>query len=296
MTATRRPGRTGRHDVMWCFHATAMVTDYERTRDALAYLVGSRALEDNRLDDPAIGRRGGMTWIGDNSIELGESIVPGGAVDQFVSRFGSHMSSFAVQVEDTDATIAFLEANDVRVVSRVMNHIVFTSPKTTAGVVIEWFGDESENDPRFGTVIPPYSVSPLLDVRQMASAGAVVRNPTGDAARLAHLFGTRVSFADPDAAPGRPQAGVDVGDMTLALYAIESPEVSQAMWGHTYTKPQTANMGVRVPNLSEARAALTDAGVKLVRSEADMIVIHPDETGGVVLVVTDQLLPGDPRS
>ena len=60
------------HRVRWCFHTTAMVADYERTRDALAWLAGSRVLEDHVVADPAIGRRGGMTWIGDNSIELGD--------------------------------------------------------------------------------------------------------------------------------------------------------------------------------------------------------------------------------
>src|SRR5580658_2538153 len=92
----------GLHRVLWCFHTTAMVSDYGWTRDALARLVGSRCLEENELTDPAIGRRGGMTWIGDNSIEIGEPIVAGGAVDRFVKRFGSHMSSIAVQVADIE--------------------------------------------------------------------------------------------------------------------------------------------------------------------------------------------------
>jgi hypothetical protein len=46
-----------------------MVADYERTRDALVRLVGLNVLEDSRVDDPAIGRRGGMAWLGDNVIE-----------------------------------------------------------------------------------------------------------------------------------------------------------------------------------------------------------------------------------
>src|ERR1700694_1616227 len=108
-----------RHRVRWCFHTTAMVADYERTRDALAWLVGSRALEDEVYPHPALRRRGGMTWIGDNSIELGEPAVPDGAVDRFVQRFGSHMSSIAVQIEDADATIAHLDAVGVRVASRI---------------------------------------------------------------------------------------------------------------------------------------------------------------------------------
>jgi hypothetical protein len=33
-----------------------------------------------------------------------------------------------------------------------------------------------------------------------------------------------------------------------------------------------------------------------VRHDRDAIVVHPDATGGVVLVVVERLLPGDPRA
>src|SRR6185503_9669682 len=118
-------------------------------------------LEDHVQPDPAIGRRGGMTWIGDNSIELGEPALPGGAVDRFVRKFGSHMSSIAVQVADIDATVEHLAAVGCRVASRIDDVIVFTDPRGTAGVVVEWYGGESADDPRFGTPIPPYPVAPL---------------------------------------------------------------------------------------------------------------------------------------
>ena len=289
-------GSGGTHEVRWCFHTTAMVADYEATRDALARLVGSRALEDHRYEDPAIGRRGGMTWIGDNSIELGEPIVPGGAVDRFVQRFGSHMSSIAVQVADIDATVAHLESFGARVASRIDDVIVFTDPATTAGVVVEWYGGESPNDPRFGTPIPPYPVEPLLEVTHMAFGGAVVADPPVAAGRLAELMGTTVTFSDPAVSPGSPQAGVSLGDMTLALYALPADDAtSMSLWGHVYRRPQTSNLGVRVPDLDLARTALHDAGVPLVRDDERAVVVHPDATGGVVVVVVDELLPGDPR-
>jgi hypothetical protein len=285
----------GRHEVRWCFHTTAMVADYDLTQDALAWLVGSRALEENRYEDPRIGRRGGMTWIGDNSIELGEPIVADGAVDRFVKRFGSHMSSIAVQVSDIDATIAHLGAVGVRVASRVDDIIVFTDPKTTAGVVIEWYGGESENDPRFGTPIPPYPVEPLLDVSHMAFGGAVVDDPAAAADRLATVFDTQVSFVDPSAPPGSPRAGVSLVDMTLALFPRTDPETSMRLWGHVYERPQTSSLGVRVPQLAEAHARLLAAGIPLVRHDERMIVTRPDATGGVALVIVEDFLPGDPR-
>jgi hypothetical protein len=285
----------GRHHVRWCFHTTAMVVDYERTRDALAWLVDLRVLEDHVVEDPAIGRRGGMAWIGDNSIELGEPAVAGGAVDRFVQRFGSHMSSIAVQVEDIDATVAHLESVGCRVASRIDEVIVFTDPRTTEGVVIEWYGGEAPNDPRFGTAIPPCAVEPLLHVPQMAFGGAVVVDPLQSATRLAELLSTEVTFRHPGAAPGSPVAGVSLGDMTLALYPLTDAATSVALWGHTYERAQTSSLGVRVPALAEARDRLEAAGVPLVRHDSDVVVIHPGATGGVVVAVVDDLLPGDPR-
>jgi len=281
--------------VRWCFHTTAMVADYERTRDALIHLVGLRVLEDSRIEDPAIGRRGGMAWVGDNIIEIGEPIVTGGAVHRFVERFGSHMSSIAVQVDDIDATIAFLDAHGVRVASRIDGHIVFTHPADTAGVVIEWFGHEEALDPRFGAPMPPPARDPVLDVTAMAFGGAVVDDPIGAAQRLATLFGRDTTFVDDSAPAGRPVAGVSMGDMTLALYPIPSAAESERLWGWSYKRAQTCNLGVLVPDLGDARRSLEAAGIDVLRANDRQIVIAPRETGGVTLVVVDDLLASDPR-
>ena len=155
---------------------------------------------------------------------------------------------------------------------------------------------QSPNDPRFGTPIPPYTVEPLLDVTHMAFGGAVVADPLVAAGRLAELLGTAVTFSDASAPPGSPQAGVSLRDMTLALYAMPADDAtSTALWGHVYRRPQTSNLGVRVPDLDVARTALHDAGVHLVREDERAVVVHPDATGGVVVVVVDELLPADPR-
>jgi hypothetical protein len=284
------------HEVRWCFHTTAMVADYEYTRDALIRIAGLRVLEDSRIDDPAIGRRGGMAWLADNVLEIGEPIVARGAVDRFVSRFGSHMSSIAAQVEDLDATLDFLAANGVRLSSRIGDHIAFTNPADTAGVVIEWYDDEDrELDPRFGAPLPAPLAPPILDVAQMAFGGAVVADPVGDAERLAALIGHGVTFVDEQAPPGSPVAGVSMGDLTLALYPIPDAGASERLWGHIYSRPQTCNLGLRVPDLIAARTALVAADVEVLRDEAESIVIGPEVTGGVTLVLVETLLPGDPR-
>jgi catechol 2,3-dioxygenase-like lactoylglutathione lyase family enzyme len=274
-----------------------MVADYERTRDALIRLVGLRVLEDSRIEDPAIGRRGGMAWVGDNIIEIGEPIVDGGAVDRFVKRFGSHMSSIAVQVTDIDATVAFLEANGVRVASRIDDHIVFTHPADTAGVVVEWFGAEEPLDPRFGAPMPPPARDPVLDVQHMSFGGAIVDDPVRAARRLADLFGHGVSFIDESAPPGAPVAAVSMGDVQLALYPLLADAAeSERLWGWSYDRPQTCNLGVTVPDLDQARGALERAGVPIHRDDASGVLIAPEVTGGVTLVVTDRLLAGARRT
>jgi hypothetical protein len=201
-----------------------------------------------------------------------------------------------VQVADIDDTITHLESLGARVASRIDDVIVFTDPATTAGVVIEWYGGRSPNDPRFGAPIPPYLVEPLLEVTHMAFGGAVVEDPAGAAGRLATLLNQPVTFVDEGAAPGSPQAGVSLGDMTFALYALPpDPALSRQLWGHAYRRPQTSSLGVRVPDLAAAVTALKVAGVPIVRQDEGSIVIHPDATGGVVLVVVEELLAGDPR-
>jgi hypothetical protein len=205
------------------------------------------------------------------------------------------MSSIAVQVADIDATVEFLAHHGVRVASRVGGHIVFTHPADTAGVVIEWFGAEESLDPHFGGRLPPPPPDPLLQVEQMAFAGAVVDDPLAAADRLAVLFGREVTFRADDRSEGVPLAGVSMGDMTLALYPLPPSATSRRLWGHDYDRAQTCNLGIRVPDLVAATAALRANDVAIVRSGEGAVVIDPATTGGVTLVVVDELLAGDPR-
>ena len=71
-------------DVRWMFHATAMVRDYEAAVAPLTRLFGARVLHDTIEEDPAIGRRGGMMWLGDGSIEVGEPAGPDSPVTRFL--------------------------------------------------------------------------------------------------------------------------------------------------------------------------------------------------------------------
>ncbi len=283
----------GRHEVRWLFHSTAIVADYDRAVMSLEHLVGLQVLEYGESTEPGIGRRGGMAWAGDNAIEIGQPIVDGGAA-QFVSRFGGGMHSIAVQVVDLDATIAFLEANDVRIAARPLPEMCFTDPRDTGGVFLQWSCFELDIDPHFGAPWPAAVPHALAPATHHAFVGALVENPREWAARLATLLGTTVTFNRADAALGHAAAGVSLGDCTLALFGLPGDD-GPALWGRHYGRPRTHLMAFCVEDLSRTAGALAKAGVAAVRSDADLVVLDPAATGGVQVALTASLLPGDPR-
>lgn len=271
------------HTVQWCFHATAMVRDYEATRDVLGRLFGLVPLEDNSDPDPAVGRRGGMAWVGDNSIELGEPITEDGAVDRFIKRFGPGHHSFGVQVKSLDAAISHVEAMGVTIAARPAPFFCFADPRTTDGLLIEWADGEIDIDPRFGASVPAYDGDPLIPIEQMAFVGVTATDPIATARRLADLFATDVTFTDPDAADRQPQAGVSIGDTTVAVCAAAEGD-----------KPRVQSMGLRCTSVDDAASVLDGAGIGYERI-ADALLLDPTATGDVPVTLVDQLLPGDPR-
>jgi catechol 2,3-dioxygenase-like lactoylglutathione lyase family enzyme len=284
------------HQVRWLFHATAMVGDYVAARDRLTAIAGLYVLEDTEQWQPDVGRRGGMTWIGDNSLELGQPIVKGGGAARFVERSGPGLHSIAVQVDDCDATVAFLERRGVRIAARPAAEFVFSDPRDTGGVFIEWFSGELEFDPRFGAPRPRPSARALVEIVNMAFVGAVVDAPVRLADRLAGLLGTEVTFRDSGAPAGQPAAGVSLGDCTLALYPMTTVDESEQLWGSPYRRPRTHLLALRCPDVDVAANRLDDASVEVLRRDDNSLVLSPAASGRVPLLVTDRLLPGDPRS
>lgn len=280
--------------VRWLCHTTAMVPDYDEACARLVSLGGLRVMEYSENTQPEVGRRGGMAWIGDNSIELGQPIVESGGAARFVSRTGGGMHSVAVQVHDLDQTIGHIESCGVKVAARPMPDFCFTDPRDTHGVFFEWAQFELEEDPRFGGELPPFTGDPLFEVAFHAFAGAVVTDPVASAELFAALMGTSITFDDPGARPGEPRIGVSMGDCTLALYEMPGA-ASTSLWGRQYEKPRTHLLGLAVPDLGSAPEVLTGAGFQIVRQDEHMIVLDPASTGGVQVALVDRLLEGDPR-
>jgi hypothetical protein len=277
------------------FHATAMGPSYEASFDPLARLFGCRVLHFQDNPEPAVARRGGMTWIGDNSIEIGEPLGDSPAIRAFIDRFGGGMHSVAVQVADLSAALDRAAALGVEVGARVSDEIVFTRPGATAGLLLEWAAHVQEDDPRWGAPEPPFAAPPLVVPERVAFVGALVADPVGDADRLAEVLDTRATVLDGDAAPDRPHATVDLGDCVLALYPIPPVDASERIWGARHERPRCLSLGLSVADLAVAEAALGAAGVHVQHRTADGALVLPPSVCTFPVVLTDRLLEGDPR-
>jgi hypothetical protein len=269
-----------------------MISDYNATVATLARVAGLRVLEYSEAEN--IGRRGGMTWIGDNSIEVAQPIVAGHAAERFLLRFGAGMHSYALQVSNIDVTISHLEANGVKVGVRPSPGFCFTDPRTTGGLLFEWSDFTVDEDPRVGAATPPYEVEPLLEVETHAFVGAVVPEPLAWAESYGKMFGLAEAFRTPNAAPGEPAIGLAAPDCVLALYPLPEAD-SLTLWGGEHPRARCHILGLGVPSLDDATKTLAAAGIGIVRRTATSIVVDPTATGEVPLVLVEELLPGDPR-
>jgi catechol 2,3-dioxygenase-like lactoylglutathione lyase family enzyme len=282
-------------DVRWMFHATAMGPDYDGIFGPLSRLFGCRVLHRQQLPEP-VGRDGGMTWIGDNSIEIGAPYGEGSSVATFVERLGGGMHSVAVQVPDVAATLARLEPLGVEVASRISDEIVFTRSGGTAGLVLEWASHVQDDDPRWGAPVPAFTAEPVVNVERMAFVAAIVRDPARDGERLAEVLDTDLVTYAVDGATDVPGCALDLGDCLLALYPIPPDEAtSRAVWGGVYERPRCLALGLTVADQGLAERALDAAGVLVHHRAADGRAVLVD-TLPFPIVLTDQLLAGDPRT
>lgn len=269
-----------------------MITDYDHTVDVLGRIAGLRVLEYGEAEE--IGRRGGMTWIGDNSIEVGQPIVKGHAAERFVNRLGPGMHSYAFQVDDLDATIEHLVSRGVTVGVRPSQGFCFTDPRTTGGLLFEWSELVVPEDPRAGGSLPPHRVEPLLDIRTHAFVGAVLPDPLEWVDTFGALFGLTETFREPSAKPSHPVVGLATPDCTLALYRLPRAQ-SRELWGVEHTRARCHVLGLGVPDLTDARRALEQDGIPVLWRDDSYLAVDPAHTGEVPLILMEGLLPGDPR-
>jgi hypothetical protein len=279
------------------FHATAMGPSYDAILDPLARLFGCRVLHDNEVPTAGIERRGGMTWIADNSIEIGQPLGDASPVQRFVDRFGGGMHSVAVQVADLDDALTRAEQAGVRVATRVDDGLAFTRPGDTAGLLVEWFSKRQPDDPRWGAPEPAFVQPPVVEPTRMAFVGAIVDDPVSVAWHLGEVFDTAVSVHAVDGPAGLPRATVALGDCSLALYPIPSnPAESVHVWGRVYDRARCLSLGLLVDDQPAAERALLDAGVAVHCRVSDGASVLDTAALPFPVVLTDHLLPGDPRT
>lgn len=276
------------------YHATAMGPSYDAILEPLSRLFGARVLHDNELSAPGLERRGGMVWVADGAIEIGEPLGPTSELHRFIERFGGGMHSIAVQVDDVGASLERVAALGVRVANRVRDDVAFTRPGDTAGVLLEWRSGPAADDPRWGAALPAVSVAPVVAPRRIAFAGVVCPDPGAVAARLAEVIDT--SWTSLSAADGaQPEAVVDLRDCVIACYRTRPVDQGIQIWGADHQRTRCHALGLQVDDLDVAEARLRAEGV---------VVRHRARDGSLVLagggltfpvVLVDRLLPDDPR-
>ena len=130
----------------------------------------------------------------------------------------------------------------------------------------------------------------------MAFVGAIVRDPAADGERLAEVLDTELVAYEHGDAVDVPHCALDLGDCMLALYPIPPDEsTSRAVWGGVYERPRCVALGLSVPDQRVAERELATAGVAVHHRAADgravLVAALP-----FPVVLTDQLLAGDPRT
>jgi catechol 2,3-dioxygenase-like lactoylglutathione lyase family enzyme len=276
------------------FHATAMVRDYDATVEPLERVFGLRVLHVNVSEEEGIGRRGGMAWVGDGSVEIGEPAGANSPVRTFVESFGGGMHSIALQVDDTEAAKAHFATVGVAVATEPYAGMVWTRPADTAGVLIEWFSLEEPSDPRWGARVPD-GPPPLVPIERLAFVTAMVREPARDGERLAEILGTSATQIADSNAPDNIEAVLSLGDCSLALIALGDATTSLARWGVVYDRPRVHGIGLLVDDIDSALHVLAGVGIGAHRRTDAFVVLDPLALP-LPVMLCDRLLPGDPRS
>ena len=276
------------------WHATAMARDYGALLGPLQRLFGAVVLHDHVSEEPAVGRRGGMVWLGDNSIEIGAPVGPRSPVRRFVDEWGGGMHSLAVGVEDAAATRGRLAELGVQPAAFVSDDIFFTRPADTAGVLLEWSAMLTDDDPRAGASLAPLATPAVVEVEQYAFISAVVSDPPAVASRLAQLFGTDVRRLVPDATPERIAAIVSLVDCLVVLFPMAPAGSPHPLWGRPVARPRLHGQGLRVADLDKARAALATHGIEAVAEIEGLVLLDPSALP-IPTFLCEELLPEDPR-
>jgi hypothetical protein len=281
-------------DGLW--HSTAMGPDYDRLLEPLQRLFGATVMHDLVSDDPAVGRRGGMVWLGDNAIEIGAPLGERSPVRGFVERLGGGMHSLALRLADVEAIEALeerFEREGIEVAAAIGDDVRFTRPSCTGGLLLEWSARRTDDDPRFGYELPSAPPPCVAPVVRYGFVTAAVVDPIATADQLAALFGTDVVRSDARAAAGAVGAVVSLVDSLLLLLVLPDEQRSWP-WGHRPRRPRFHGHGLVVEDLKASLEALAAVGVGAVAELEGAALLDPRAVP-VPTFLSEHLLEGDPR-
>jgi hypothetical protein len=276
------------------WHATAMGADYDELLGPLQRLFGAAVMHDHVSDAPGIGRRGGMIWIGDNSIEIGAPVGEQSPVRNFVEKWGGGMHSIALHVENAHNTAERLGELGLTPQAWLDDHIFFSKPRESCGLLLEWSDRHTDDDPRWGFSPEPLPQPPVVPALQYGFVTAVVNDPPSVAERLAALFGTEILRLRRDAAPDQIGAIVSLGDCLLLLFPMPLDGSSVELWGSDIDRNRFHAHGLRVADLADALRKLEAHGVRQTATIDGMAYLDPAALPIPTFLVQD-LLPEDPR-
>jgi hypothetical protein len=281
-------------DGLW--HSTVMVADYDELLGHLRRHFGAVVMHDLTSEDPRVGRRGGMVWLGDNSVEIGAPVGDRSPVRGFVERLGGGVHSIALRLPDV-ASVAALEerlaAAGIEVAVAIGDDVRFTHPSGTGGLLLEWSARRTDDDPRFGHELPSGPPSCTAPVTRYGFVTAAVSDPVATAEQLARLFGTEVVRRAPGAGPGEIAAAVSLVDCLLVIFAMPDDPGSWP-WGRPPRRPRFHGHGLVVDDLEGSLDALARAGVRAVAELEDAVLLDPLATP-VATFLSERPLAGDPR-
>jgi catechol 2,3-dioxygenase-like lactoylglutathione lyase family enzyme len=275
------------------WHSTAIEASYEELLAPLQTLFGAVVMHDHVSEDPAVGRRGGMVWLGDNSIEIGSPVGPRSPVRAFVDRLGGGMHSIALRVADLAETKHRLRERGVHLVADIGEHVTFSRPSDTAGLLVEWSALRTDDDPRWGQLPDRPAEPPVAPARRYGFVTAAVEDPVAAAHQLAALFGVDVLRGD-EGAPSSPVgAMVSLRDCVLVLLALPRPGTAWP-WGRPPTRPRFHGHGLVVDDLGAALRALARVGVRPVAELEHAVLLDPSAVR-LPTFLCEVLFPEDPR-
>ncbi len=277
------------------WHATAMAPDYDEMLGPLQRLFGAVVMHDQASDDPGVGRRGGMVWLGDNSIEIGAPFGERSPVRNFVEKWGGGMHSIALRVDDAMETAERLASLGLTAQTWLDEHMCFTKPGESAGLLLEWSDRHTDDDPRWGHALRELPQAPAVPVREYAFVTAVVTDPRAVAVRLATLFGTEVLRVRDDASPDQVAAVVSLKDCLLLIFPMPPEGSSVALWGTDIRRNRFHGHGLRIDDVGDARSKLEALGVRSVATIDGMTYLDTSVVPVPTFLVED-LLPEDPRA